>query len=222
MARTKTWYLELSAGNILYWSNRSLTATETSSGDGWTVGKIAANNYSNFVQNVKNATGTFSTTVAPAATAPAADGTAVNGPYDTNSISTDRPYNVVIPSGDWTFTFRVRAVTGGGDQDGRINVRVFKATESSATAWGTVTELTSAVLNGSTVTNLTTTTIQSSTVTWTSAPKITLDREHLIVRVAWQITGAGTNNNRDVVLYYGGTTGVITTPAFKDKSYNIN
>lgn len=222
MARTKTWFLEASAGGILYWSNRSLTATETSSADGWTVGKIAASNFSNFVQNTKNATGTFSTTVAPAATVPAADGTAVNGPYDTNSISTDRPYNVVIPSGNWTFTFRVRAVTGGGDQDGRINIRVFKAPESTASAWGTVTELTSARLTGTTVTNLTTTTTLSSTVTWTSAPKIILNNEHLIVRLAWEITGAGTNNNRDVVLFYGGTTGVITTPSFRDKSYNIN
>lgn len=221
MARTKTWYLETSAGGILYWSNRSLTATETSSADGWTVGKIAASNFSNFVQNTKNATGTFSTTAAPATTVPAADGTAVNGPYDTNSISTDRPYNVVIPAGNWTFTFRVRAVTGGGDQDGRINIRVFAAPESTATTWGTVTELTSAAQVGTTVTNLTTTTIQSSTVTW-AAPRILLDNEHLIVRVAWEITGAGTNNNRDVVIFYGGTTGVITTPAFKDKTYNTN
>lgn len=221
MARTKTWYLEASAGGILYWSNRNLTATETSSADGWTVGKTAAANFSNFVQNTKNATGTFSTTAAPAATAPAADGTAVNGPYDTNSISTDRPYNVVIPSGNWTFTFRVRAVTAGGDQDGRINIRVFAAPQSTATAWGTVTELTSAALVGTTVTNLTTTTIQSSTVTW-SAPKVILDNEHLIVRVAWEITGAGTTNTRDVVLFYGGTTGTIVTPSFRDKTYNIN
>lgn len=221
MARTKTWYLEQSGAGIVYWSNRSLTATETSTADGWTVGKIAANNYSNFVQNTKNATGTFSTTVAPAATAPAGDGTAVNGPYDTNSISTDRPYNVVIPTGNWTFVFRVRAVTSGGDQDGRINIRVFAAPEATATTWGTVRELTSAVLNGSTVTNLTTTTIQSSTVTW-AAPEVQLNREHLIVRVAWQITGAGTTNTRDVVLFYGGTTGVITTPSFRERAYNIN
>lgn len=222
MARTKTWYLEQNGAGILYWSNRSLTATETSSTDGWTVGKTAANNFSNFVQNVESAAGTFSTTAAPAATAPAADGTAVNGPYDLNSISTDRPYNVVIPSGNWTFTFRVRAVSSGGDQDGRINIRVFKAPESTASTWGTVTELTSAILTGTTVTNLTTTTIQSSTVTWTGAPKIILNNEHLIVRLAWEITGATNTNSRDVVIFYGGTTGVITTPSFRDKSYNIN
>lgn len=221
MARTKTWYLEQNGAGIIYWSNRNLTATETSTTDGWTVGKIAANNYSNFVQTAKNATGTFSTTVAPAATAPAGDGTAVNGPYDTNSISTDSPYNVVIPAGNWTFTFRVRAVTSGDNQDGRINIRVFAAPESTATTWGTVRQLTSAILNGTTVTNLTTTTIQSSTVTW-SAPEVTLNNEHLIVRVAWQITGAGTTNTRDVVLFYGGTTGVITTPSFRERSYNIN
>lgn len=219
MARTKTWFAE-DTGTVLYWSDRNLTATETNSGMGWTVGKTAAGNYSLFVQNTENLASTFSGTIAPNNTAPAADGTAVNGPYDTNCISTDQPYNVFIPAGNWTFTFRVRAVSSGGDQDGRITMRVFKAPEVSATAWGTVTELTSAMLTGTTVLNLTTAAAQSSTITW-AAPDITLNNEHIIVKFAWEVTGATNTNSRDVLLWYGPNFTMVT-PLFRERTYNIN
>ena len=228
----KTWYLEqINVGgtnpNRLWWDeDGSALPAQTTSVTGWTVAKTAANRYSDLANGTERAAGTFGTTILPNTTAPVVDNsyaaTAIYTPptllSDVQSISTLYEYNGYFPAGTWTFTFPVIAVTAGGVQDGAITMRVFKAPRSG-TAFGTTTELTSDLLQGTTVTNLTTTTAQNSTVTW-AAPAFFLNKEFLICKMAWRITGAGNANNQDVLLRYG-TGATITSSAFRKRRYNI-
>lgn len=227
---TKTWNLrQIAVGgtnpNRLWWDEAAAAAAATSS-SGWTVGTIAAARYAILNQGAEQATGTFSTTVVPTATAPTVDNnypaTAIYTPptllNSTDSISTLYEYNGVFPAGTWTFNFPVIAVSSGNNQDGRVGIRVFRGLRSG-TAWASVTEITSARLVGSTVTNLTTAAAQTSTVTW-SAPAFNLRNEFLIVSVGWEITGAGSTATRDVLLRWG-TGANITTPNFKKRRHII-
>lgn len=221
----KTWTINQINGDIYYDEDAEAVANATSI-SGWTVGKIAALNYSNLVQGVESGTGTFSTTIVPNNTAPIVNASTVSVPPYTppdlllsnNSIMTVYPYNGYFPAGNWTFNFPVIAVSAGGVQDGRVGIRVFKATRSANTFTGT-TELTAARLVGTTVTNVTTTVAQISTVTW-SAPIIQLSQEFLIVKVGWEITGAGNANNQDILMRYG-TAATMLSTNFRKRSYNI-
>lgn len=230
----ETWYLnQINVGGTnpdrLWWDKDPAAAIAQTTGiTGWTVGKTAANNYRILAQGQEVAG--FTTTLAPNNTAPSVDDiyTTVD-PYtppdlfnDVESISTLYEYNGFFPAGTWTFDFPVIAVTQGATQDGQIRLRVFKGRRDT-TDWINVTELTasgSAPLTGSVVTDLLTTVTQTSTVTW-SAPAFFLNDEFLIIKIAWQITGAGGNNNADVVLRYGDGATMIT-PIFRDRSYNIS
>lgn len=225
----KTWYLEeINVGgtnpNRLWWDeDGSNVPAQTTSASGWTVAKTAAGNY-RILSNGQEISGGWSTTVQPTATAPVVNNsypsTAIYTPPDllnsTDSISSLYEYNGVFEAGTWTMDIPVIAVSSGGDQDGRITARFFKALRSG-TSWSPIVELTSAVLNGSTVTNLTTTTSQISTVTW-SAPAFNLENEFLIVNIAWNITGAGGANTRDVRIRYG-TGATLVSPNFKIKRH---
>lgn len=224
----KTWNLrQINVGgtnpNRLWW-DEAAAATAATSSSGWTVGTTAANNYRLLSQGAE--VSGFSTTVAPNATTPAIDNsytaTAIYTPpnllSDVESISTLYEYNGSFPAGTWTFRFPVIAVSSGGNQDGRITMRVFKGTRNG-TAWSGVTELTAALLSGSVVTNLATSAVQTSTVTW-SAPAFKLNKEFLICKIAWQITGAGSTATRDVLLRWGAGAD-ITSPSFRAREYNI-
>lgn len=231
----KQWYLNqinVNGTNVLFWDYgfEPLGGAGITSSTGWTVGKIAANNYSDLQQGTERATGTFSTTVLPNTTAPTADIVGTDVPPQTpptliaatGEIGTLYEYTAVIPAGTWTIFIPVIAVSSGGDQDGRIIMRVFKAKrdETGDGITGAV-ELTSAALTGTTVTNLTTTTEQISSVTW-SAPEVRLENEFIFTKIAWNITGAGGANNRDVLIRYGGTNYRMQTPNFRARKYNIN
>lgn len=224
---TKTWYINQINGDLYYNEDGDAVANATSI-SGWTVGKIAAGNYSNLVQGVESGTGTFSTTIVPNNTAPTVNSSTVSVPPYTppdlllsnNSVVTLYPYNGYFPAGTWTFNFPVIAVTAGGVQDGRMGIRVFKARRSGNT-FASTTELTAARLVGTTVTNLTTTTAQTSTVSWTTAPIIQLNNEFLIIKVAWEIVGAGNANNQDVLMRYGVAATMVST-VFRKRSYRIN
>ena len=231
---SKTWTLRQVAtggtpANVLWWDPTQATApAQATSASGWTVGKTAANNYSNLVQGSESAAGTFSTTIVPNTTAPTATGsfaaTATYTPptliYHTNSISTLYEYNGVFTAGNWVFTFPVISVTTSATGAGRINLRVFKASRSGTNAYNTATELTAAMQAGTIATAPTTTTAQTSTVTW-AAPAFTLNNEFLIIKIGWQVTTASNANNADILLRHGsGCT--MTTPTFRDRKYNIN
>lgn len=229
----KTWVLEqINVGgtnpNRLWWDEdlSSIPATTTSA-SGWTVAKTATTVPYIILNNGIEATGTFTSTVEPTNTAPTVDNsyasTAIYTPptllNSTDSISTLYEYNGYFPAGTWTFNFPVIAVSSGGDQDGNITMRVFKAARSGTSFSGT-TELTAAVLSGSTVTNLATTAQQISTITW-SAPAFFLNNEFLICKIGWRITGAGGASTRDVLLRYGSGATMIS-PNFQSRSYVIS
>lgn len=230
---TKTWTLrQVSTGgtpaNILWWDpSRATAPAQATTASGWTVGKIAANNYSNLVQGSESATGTFSTTIVPNTTAPTATGSfaTVTGfapptlLYHTNSISTLYEYNGYFPAGNWVFTFPVISVTAAATGAGRINLRVFKGTRSG-TAYSNVTELTAAMQAGTIASAPTTTVTQTSTVTW-AAPNVILNNEFLIVKIGWQITTASGANNADILLR-SGTGCTMVSPNFRERKYNIN
>lgn len=222
----KTWYINQIGGRLYYDGDASGVA-ETTSVTGWTVGKLAATRYSDLLNGSERATGTFQLTPAlPNNTAPTVNNVNTNAsPYTPpNLLSSDQcigllyEYNAFFPAGIWTFDFPVIAVSSGGDQDGRIDMRVFKAARSGNTFTGT-TELTAAVLTGTVVSNLTTAASQVSSVSW-SAGDFFLDNEFLLAKIAWVITGAGGANNRDVLLRYGNTA-TLTSPIFRKRSYSI-
>jgi hypothetical protein len=230
---TKTWNLRQVAtggtpANILWWDPSNATApAQATSASGWTVGKIAANNYSNLVAGSESATGTFSTTIVPNTTAPVATGsfaaTATYTPptllYHTNSITTLYEYNGYFPAGNWIFTFNVISVSTAATGAGRINLRVFKGTRNG-TAFSNVTELTAAMQAGTIASAPTTTVTRASTVTW-AAPAIRLDNQFLIVKVGWQITTASGSNTADILLRHG-TGCTMVSPTFRERQYNIN
>lgn len=221
----QTWYINQIGGDLFYDADGG-GVTNATSATGWTVGKIAAARYSDLANGTERATGTFGTTVLPDTTAPVVDITLTNTPPYTppNLLASNEcigllyEYNGYFPAGTWTFTFPVIAVSSGGDQDGRMGLRVFKAARSGNTFTGT-TELTAARQVGTTVNNLSTATVQNSVVTW-SAPDIQLNNEFLLVKLAWEITGSGGANNRDVLIRYGSSSTMVSTN-FRKRSYNI-
>lgn len=230
---TQTWWLrQLNVGgtnpNRLWWDLDPAAGqvTQATSVTGWNVGTVAANNYLDMSQGLEQPRTSFSTTVQPNATAPTVDNnypsTVTYTPptllSSTDSILTLYEYNGYFPAGNWVFTFPVIAVTLGGTQDGAITMRVFKAPRSG-TAFGTTTELTAALQQGTAVTNLATATAQSSVVTW-AAGDITLNNEFLICKIGWRITGAGGGNNADVAFRYGSGCTMVS-PAFRARRYNI-
>ena len=221
----KTWYINELGGDLFYDENIS-GVSNTTSVTGWTVGKINPTAYSDLSNGTEIASNTFSATALPNNTNPAVNITLTSvTPYtppnllvSSDSITTAFQYNGVFPAGTWTFAFPVIAVSAGGVQDGRIGLRVFKASRSNDTFSGT-TELTTATLVGSIVTNLTTTVVQTSTISW-SAPAFRLNNEYLIIKIAWIITGAGNANTQDVLIRFGPDS-TMTSPDFKLKRYSL-
>lgn len=230
---TKTWALtQVATGgtpaNVLWWDPRQAAPpAQATSASGWTVGKTAANNYSNLVQGSESGTGTFSTTIVPNATAPTATGnfTTVTGfapptlIYNTNSIATLYEYNGYFAAGNWVFTFPLISVTTSATGAARINLRVFKAARATDTTWATATELTAALQAGTIATAPTTTTPQSSVVTW-AAPAFYLNNEFLIVKVGLQVTTASNATTADMLMRFG-TGCTMASPFFRGREYNI-
>lgn len=230
---TQTWWLtQINVGgapaNRLWWDLNPAAGqvTQATSVTGWNTGQTAANNYADLSNGAEVARATFGTTILPNTTAPTVDTSyAATTGYtpptlllSTDSITTLYEYNGYFPAGNWVFTFPLIAVSNASGQDGAITLRVFKAPRSG-TAFGTTTELTGALQQGTTVTNLTTAATQTSTVTW-AAGAFYLNYEFLIIKMGWRITGAATNNNADVALRYGSGCTMVT-PNFRAREYNI-
>lgn len=221
----KTWYLNQISGDLFY-DDDAGAVSETLSNSGWVVAKLAPTRYAILNNGTEANSNTFTTTDILTSNPPVVNVTFNNAtPYtppslivSSDSITTLFLYNAVFPAGTWTFDFPLRAQSNGGTQDGRVRLRVFKAQRSGDT-FSNTTELTTVALNGTTVTNLTTTTTQTSTVTW-SAPAFSLENEYLIIKIAWEITGASNNNNSDIRFMYGNTA-TMTTPEFRKKRYNV-
>lgn len=227
----KTWSIVQVTTNgtpasLLYYNEAAAGTAATSNPNiGWTVAKTALGNYRD-LSNGSEVAG-FTTTIVPNATAPTSDAsyasaTTYSPPTlisSTDSISTLYEYNGVFPAGTWTFNFPMIAVGAGGTQDGRMGLRVFKGIRSG-TAFASVTELTAARLISNTLTNLATATPQTATVSW-SAPAFDLNNEFLIIKLGWEITGAGGNNACDVIFRVG-SGATMVSPNFKKQRHIIS
>lgn len=198
---TRTFYLKDEAvsgfGKI---ENGSAPGAATT-GTGWTVAKLAANNYSDLLWGTKRTSGAFGTTVLPA------DGAPTGG----NALRTVGPLTGTFAAGDWTVALRVIAVSAGGTQDGRARYRVFKGANADGSG---ATELTSGTTEGGLVTDLGTGAEQATNAT-ISLGSVVLSNEYLFVKLAWRITGAGGNNSCDVLLRVGANS-YLLTPDFTE------
>ena len=169
---------------------------------GWTVAKTAAGNYAKMDSGVEQAATTFATTpIEP------------DGSIDTtvgDCLRTTNTYNGTFDAGNWVFRAKVIAATGGGEQDGNIGVRLFRDTSASG---DTATQITAARVEGAVVTNLTTTSAQTSDATFNPGG-FTVAGEYIFLQVGWEITGAGNNNNRDVLFQIGTTATCLISSNF--------
>ncbi len=177
----------------------SAPATATT-GTGWTAGTTQPTKYALMAALVERTAANFGASVLPAA---APDNTLGD------CWRSESPLTGVFEAGDWTMHFPVIAVSNQSGQDGRIRVRVWKS--ASATGSG-ATELTGATQLCALVTDLLLTVQQDSWCTW-SAPAVSMESEYLFIQVAWELTGAGTGSQTDI-LFRVGSSAYITTPNF--------
>lgn len=165
---------------------------------GWTPGTSAAGNYSQFRVNVESSA--FNTTARPDGSINTLDKDCARTPLLNGSFA----------AGNWVFTGTFLAVTNASGQDGRLGLRLFKGPNADSTG---ATEITSAAQVGTTITDLLTTVDQNSTITFNPGA-ITLNNEYLFVQLGWEVTGAATNANADVLFRIGDAGTNMTTPDF--------
>lgn len=201
----KTWFLkpEVTLASV----NEGLTETSTGAestptpNTGWTVAKVAPTVYGSLTHATKAGSGVFTSTVVPSAT------------FDPSSaLISDTPYTGTFATGTWAATMKVIAVSSGGDQDGNLVYRLFRVTGFV----GSGVELTSGVVTCGTVTNLATTLAQNSNGTTPSISTFSVTNEYIALVLAWEITGVGGANTRDVVLRKGSGITLVSpnfTPA---------
>lgn len=223
----QTWWLrQVNTGatnpNRLWWDRDPAAGnvTQATSATGWNLGTTVPR-YGLMNSGVEVGRASLVTTsTLPDNTAPTVELiTADNLQNSTDSISTNYPYNGYFASGTWTFTFPFLAVSNASGQDFSLQMRVFAAALTGLNSWGTIRELTSAVLSSTTITNLTTTITQSCVFTWTPGI-ISLSKEFIICKIAVAYTGAATNNNADCAFRYGSGCTMVT-PDFRAREYNI-
>lgn len=166
------------------------TPGASTSTTGWTVGKIAAANYSRMTTINEKATGTFGATAQPS-------GAPANSAEDCFRISAATTGD--FSTGTWYSSLSVIAVSAGGAQDGRARFRIWRSANADGT---TATEVTQGTMVGTTVTNLATTVAQSSSAS-TLVAAFSLANEYLFLQCAWEITGVGSANAQDVLIRLG-------------------
>src|SRR2546430_15185453 len=107
------------------------------------------------------------------------------------------------------------AVTNAGSQQGRLNMRLWRA--SSVSGAGAV-ELTKGRMVG-TITGALSTTVAKSSSASTQIGAVTLTNEYLFMNLAWEITTVATNAGADADFRFGPITDLtngsfVVTPAF--------
>lgn len=165
---------------------------------GWTVAKLAAPNMSLMVCGGERSSVTFG----------ASD--ALTGFSATSSFRTDNAITGIFANTNWSFAFRLRAVTSASSQTGQMRIRLYKSTSADGSG---ATSLMSGSVAGTTTAAMSTSASATSTVTWTPGATVTLANEYLWVMCEWSIVGTSGNNNADV-LFYIESAGAITTPDF--------
>jgi hypothetical protein len=141
--------------------------------------------------------------------------TVPDGTLDTtlkDAFRTTNPLTGDFASGNWTFSFVVRAVTSASSQNGRIRCRLIKADADGSNA----TEITAAQQQGSLVGAMSsTTTDYTSTVTFNPGV-VTLSNQYLFIQIAWERTTAGGMTSADVNWRTGSSASLGTRIATTD------
>ena len=167
------------------------------SATGWTVGKIAAANYSRQTYGTEVATGGFTSTVQPSGAPISTAGRVAEDCWRTSAATTGD-----FSTGTWYSSSSAIAVSSGGDQDGRARFRIWRSVNADGTS---ATEISKGAMVGVVITNLSTTVAQPSSAS-TQVAAFSLANEYLFLQVAWEITGVGGANARDVLIRYGSMT----------------
>jgi len=183
-----------------------LTLTQpgaSTSTTGWTVGKIAATNYSRQTSTIENATTTFAATAQPS-------GAPANAAEDSWRISAATTGD--FSAGTWYSSLSVLAVTAGATGTGNARFRLWRSANADGTS---ATEITKGAMVGGNVANLLTTVAQSSSAS-TQVGAFSLANEYLFLQTAWQITVASGSNTADTLIRLGSLaqtsgTGLITS-----------
>jgi len=165
---------------------------------GWTVAKLAAPNMSLMVCGGERSSVTFGSS------------DALTGFSATSSFRTENAITGIFANTNWSFAFRLRAVTSASSQTGQMRIRLYKSTSADGSG---ATSLMSGSVAGTTTAAMSTSASATSTVTWTPGATVTLTNEYLWVMCEWSIIGTSGNNNADVMLYIE-SAGAITTPDF--------
>lgn len=182
----KTFWLTLGGLNNSAAMTENIPTTATGT-EGWTVGKTAAGNYSDFEYNVERAATTFGATALPSSWIATACFLKQNSLVGT------------FAAGDWTITTRWIAVSNGGALDARVRYWLGYSTDG----WGSsITQLGSGTALGSTMTNLATSAAQESTATIT-IPQFLATNRYIYLQMALEILGAGGNNSADCLIRVG-------------------
>jgi hypothetical protein len=183
----KTFYLAITFADN--WQVLTETAqTDETTSTGWVV-STGSTNHSAMESGVERAATTFADTAPP------------DGSLDATLGDAFRcgPFSGTFASANWTFNFGVIAVTGGGEQDGRIRFRLFKGPNGDGSS---ATEITAAQQQASIATDVTTASVFNSSLT-VNPGEITCTAEYLFVQIAWERTGAAGMTNHDIALQTG-------------------
>jgi hypothetical protein len=171
--------------------------SSASTATGWTVGTVAADNYSSLDALSKRGTGDFGTTARPT-------GSIDNDLGD--CFCSDAPLTGQFAEGAWDFSFDLICTVSGG-QDGAIRFQMWKGSDktgANATEIGTVVQC-------SEVVNLIMGVPAQSTDSSSFAPgALAFVNEYLFCQIAWRITGASSNAAADVLLRTGGNSRIVT------------
>src|SRR3989454_4646035 len=170
--------------------------TAVTSATGWTVGTVAANNYSRQTYNTENATTTFGVTPQPANPPATAGGHIAEDCWRLSAATSG-----VFFAGVWYSSLSVLAVTNATVQAGQARFRIWRSTDPGGAGAIEVTDP-SRILVG-TITPALSTTVATSSVASVALPTVVLNNEFLFLQVAWQIMTAGTNAGSDCLIRYG-------------------
>lgn len=171
-------------------------ATSTST-TGWTVGKIAATNYSRQSYNQEEATTTFTATAQLSGAPITLGGHLAEDCWRTSAVTTG-----VFSAGTWYSGVSVISVTAAATGTGNANFRIWRSVNADGTA---ATEITKSNMTGTNVANLLTTVAQTSSAS-TQVAGFSLAAEYLFFQAAWKITVASGSNTADTLIRQGAIT----------------
>jgi len=170
-------------------------ATSTST-TGWTVGTIAAGNFSRLTYNAEVPTTNFTATAQPSGAPISTGGKLAQDCFRTSTATTGD-----FSAGTWYSCASMIAVTAAGTAQDRLRTRVWRSVNVDGTAG---TEITKGTMVGTTITPSTTVAATSSASTQVGA--FSLANEYLFLECALETVVAGAGTTRDCLIRLGAIT----------------